>query len=732
MSRSSAAAAHRSGSPPAPVLVWDSKTESFTPRVPDPHSSISSIHCIAPSSPTSSARQSSSYAVNSDVNPQHRFPPSSASPPSPLRTSHPNDSTTGTIGTKKTRRMRHHSNPESIVDFGEFLRQIERERTVSAGAGQAENVVVPDASTPSAKPLPPPPSALSPPNPKTFVKNPLKSVLKEVLGGGGNNQSLIVPKDSVVPSFGRGGIARTNTKSSKSSKESGRNKKDPYYAHIPFGSPPSPTQMYFPPNSNLPFPRAKQVVDPWAPVSMQADISYFVKKPKVTAQEYAEQVGRARAAAVSPAPTTSSVSTASSDGPHDSFGKGPEGRQAGLAITTAVDHNKPPKRRSKSFSSPVSPDAALVTPPPKTGPSIGVFLHPAQAALEARLMHQAEEAKEKSKDGVRVVVQPVDDHSARDVDVISMVDTEADDLISLSGFPLPPSTPAGAARDRLFSLPVTPTSIPAEPKGRQHSASGSLQPPPRMMGPRPQTRNTLPTMPAPSQAFRQPQVTLPSSDISSWIPPLPSRAPPPVKIPSTPVSPARSKPLGPPPSIPLPPIPTSSSPPIFGSAPGMARRGSLPERAASSPPSSLPKNYGQSFPDHLSHRPHQPPQSSQQPWLPHIHTDIRLSPDMAPMFTQGVSPVSELPPSVPDQDYLQQLALERERQELEERVRGLMWLVTSLEQESQTGHDDVDRVDRALTPRGTGTGLRTPSPATTDKRSSTSTERAVTYLPYAR
>lgn len=88
--------------------------------------------------------------------------------------------------------------------------------------------------------------------------------------------------------------------------------------------------------------------------------------------------------------------------------------------------------------------------------------------------------------------------------------------------------------------------------------------------------------------------------------------------------------------------------------------------------------------------------------------------------------------SAPDQDYLQQLALERERQELEERVRGLMWLVTSLEQESQTGHDEVERVDRALTPRGAGTGLRTPSPATTDGRSSTSTERAVTYLPYAR
>lgn len=195
MSRSSAATANRSGSPP--VLLWDPKTESFAPRVPDPHSSISSIHCIAPSSPISSARQSPSYAVNSDVNPHHPFSPSSASPPSPLGTSHPNHSTTGTIGTKNTRRMRHHSNPESIVDFGEFLRQIDRERTVSAGTGQAENVVL-DASASSAKPLPPPPSALSPPNHKPSSKNPLKSVLKEMLGGGGNNQSLTVPKDSVV------------------------------------------------------------------------------------------------------------------------------------------------------------------------------------------------------------------------------------------------------------------------------------------------------------------------------------------------------------------------------------------------------------------------------------------------------------------------------------------------------------------------------------------------------
>lgn len=104
---------------------------------------------------------------------------------------------------------------------------------------------------------------------------------------------------------------------------------------------------------------------------------------------------------------------------------------------------------------------------------------------------------------------------------------------------------------------------------------------------------------------------------------------------------------------------------------------------------------------------------------------------MTSVLTQGVSPVSE-PSSARDQAYLQQLALERERQELEERVRGLMWLVTSLEQESQTDHDEAERVDRALTPRDLGTGLRTPSPAATDRRSSTSTERAVTYLPYAR
>lgn len=196
MSRSSAATAQRSGSPP--VLVWNSKTESFTPRVPDPHSSISSIHCIAPSSPTASASQSFSNAVTSNVTPQHPFSPSSASPSSPLGTSHPNKSSTGTIGTKKTRRMRHHSNPESVVDFGEFLRQIDREKTISAGASQTENVIVLDAPTSSTKPLPPPPSAPSSSNPKSVGKNPLKYVLREVLGGGGNNQSLTVPKDSVV------------------------------------------------------------------------------------------------------------------------------------------------------------------------------------------------------------------------------------------------------------------------------------------------------------------------------------------------------------------------------------------------------------------------------------------------------------------------------------------------------------------------------------------------------
>ncbi|KAG9002367.1 hypothetical protein FRB90_011384 [Tulasnella sp. 427] len=722
MSRSAAAAVRRSGSPP--VLVWDSKTESFTPRVPDPHSSISSIHCVAPSSPTASiTTQSSSNAVNYNVTPQHPFPPSSASPPSsPLGTSHPNDSSTGTIGTKKTRRMRHHSNPESIVDFGEFLKQIDRERTVSAGAGQAENVAF-DAPSSSDKPLPPQPPAPVSSNSKPSAKNPLKYVLKEVLGGGGNNQNLVLPKDSVVPSFGRGGIARTNTKSSKSSKETKATKKDPYYAHVSYGSPPSPTQMYFPPNSNLPFPRAKAAVDPWEPVSLQADISYYAipRKPRGAVHDAAEQAGKARATAVSPAPTASSVSTLSSDAPHDRPGKAGEGAmQPALKISTTVDQNKPPRRRSKSFTSPVS--AGLPTPPPKSGLSIGVFLHPAQVALEAKLKQQAEEAKDKFKDGVRVVVQPVDDQSARDVDVISMADTELDDAISLSGFPLPPSTPI-SARDRLFSLPVTPIAVVPEATPRQHSTSGGLQPPSRVMGPRPQTRNRLPTMPAPSQAYRQPQLTLPSSEISSWMPPPPSRPPPlPVKIPSTPVSPARSKPLGPPPSIPLPPIPPSSSPPIFGSAPSMPRRGSLPDRAASSPPSSLPKSYGQSFPDQYIHRPHRTPQPSQQPWLPPIRTDVH---DMAGVVVSEPSPAS-------DHVYLQQLALERERQELEVRVRGLMWLVTSLEQESQSGHGEEERVDRALTPRGLSAGLRTPSPATTDKRSSTSTERAVTYLPYAR
>ena len=84
-------------------------------------------------------------------------------------------------------------------------------------------------------------------------------------------------------------------------------------------------------------------------------------------------------------------------------------------------------------------------------------------------------------------------------------------------------------------------------------------------------------------------------------------------------------------------------------------------------------------------------------------------------------------------------ALAREREMLEERVRGLMWLVTALEQggidpsqlASMAGSGDRDGGDPANF-KSEQQVPRTSSSTEVEGRSSTSTERAVSYLPYAR
>jgi hypothetical protein len=146
--------------PAGAVLVWDATTETFSPRVPAPHSSLpigatqSHVPALEAGSPTTSC----------------------ASP--------------------HQRRTRHHSNPESILDFDEFLKQMERERTSTESQERQSHLVPihPKNSTHTTESQVP---ASSPAKP---TKHSLKVVLKEVLGGGGNNNGVNVPKDGVVVS----------------------------------------------------------------------------------------------------------------------------------------------------------------------------------------------------------------------------------------------------------------------------------------------------------------------------------------------------------------------------------------------------------------------------------------------------------------------------------------------------------------------------------------------------
>ena len=147
--------------PAGAVLVWDARTETFSPHVPAPHSSLpigatqSHVPALEAGSPTTSC----------------------ASP--------------------QQRRTRHHSNPESILDFDELLKQMQRERT-STESQERQSHLVPTHLKNSMHTTEPQVPAPSPAKP---TKHSLKVVLMEVLGGGGNNNGVNVPKDGVVVSY---------------------------------------------------------------------------------------------------------------------------------------------------------------------------------------------------------------------------------------------------------------------------------------------------------------------------------------------------------------------------------------------------------------------------------------------------------------------------------------------------------------------------------------------------
>jgi len=105
---------------------------------------------------------------------------------------------------------------------------------------------------------------------------------------------------------------------------------------------------------------------------------------------------------------------------------------------------------------------------------------------------------------------------------------------------------------------------------------------------------------------------------------------------------------------------------------------------------------------------------------------------------QVASTVSNSPVPLPELTLEQETeALERERQMLEERVRELMWLVQSLEGQQAEGAIGASHASVSTGPTlesiSDSSALAPPAPPSPSGTNvTTSTERAVTYLPYLR
>ncbi|KAG8906022.1 hypothetical protein FRB99_007754 [Tulasnella sp. 403] len=643
-------------SPPPVVLMWDTLTESFSPHIPDPHSSA----------PTQSH--------------VHSLP----------------------LSDLPSKRSRRHSNPESIVSFDEFLKQIERDKPMSSHDHHDYSSSISPTQTSH-------PSFFEGSS-KHSGKNPLKTVLKEVLGGGGNHEKL--PKDAVVPSFGRGGVARNPGKGKATTSTSVR--QDPYYAHVPFGPSTSPTSAFFPPNSMHPHTRTKSN-------SPRDEYTPMFGSPEAYPASYVPRTSNQFQTTDRSQQSTSSSSITNSDG-MDGLARRPSHPAAGYPYPLAVETRNSARTRSRSVVSPLTAsDSSIKTPP--TNSSVGVFLHPEQAALEAVLAERArsqsqgsEKEKSPSPDSVKVVISSVDSRNdstrrdVRDVDVISVTDTELDDILSLSNFPLPPSlgpSPLQTRRDDpLSSLAPTRMTTGVSPQlpGRlgRVPLKGRL---PTM----PEPSTFQPLLSAPHPPSGRPQLTLQPPDQLS-LPPAPVLTPP---------DPRR-------PQAAYPDREAGFVAPGYQALP--VRRGSVPANA------SLGTN------------------DVNEAWRHHpLSSVMPTAHPTGPTFPQDISALlaalslgGQLPPSPVDPQVLNTLdtntllqhqtqVLERERQALEARVRGLMVLVNQLEGQKTlpteiAGHGSGSN---QTTPTNTKE-KRTPSPSDTDPRSSTSTERAETYLPYAR
>lgn len=500
---------------------------------------------------------------------------------------------------------------------------------------------------------------------------------------------------------------------------------------MPLGSPTSPVDLQFPPNANI--PRRKSHTQERDPYEINSPSSeYHVHSPSdhfFVNQAPQRSPGQRHAIydvssrwdygvqrPPSPAQSTSTASTASdSDHSDDSTVRRPATPPLGT-LSSSTAHRIGPRHRATSFGSSLRTEGSLVSFRPVAS-GHGVFLHPEQAAWEVQgelderrdLSYIAEDEKMYAT-------------NARDVgvDVISVSASEIDDDVSLRDFPQAPSSlPPDLARrsDRKWSLPSYTHSYSEDypSPSYQHPRSAVLKP-----------SKQLPTMPGPSSHTAGAGRT-PSSHSTDTLrlPPAPST---PAPLPRLAVQPPRV--------VTQPPASTSSESPRRSSAPG-----------APSPSHDLSSRE----PDNNTRQQQEQLLPPPPPVLPMTPMTTVTSFETGSVFSAMHSTTSLLSTHAELQEELELEreadALAREREMLEERVRGLMWLVSNMEDQQalQEYHHRLDAGSPvALVPiesepeaiRSTGGWTQKPEAMPPreelDGRSSTSTERAVSYLPYTR
>ncbi|KAG8847039.1 hypothetical protein FRB96_001689 [Tulasnella sp. 330] len=722
MSVTNSPAQIRTTSPPSPtmVMLWDPAAERFAPMTLESHSSTSH-------------------------NSGKPLPPS----PLPLKRS-----------SSLSHSRRRLSQPDSVLDFGEFLKELDREIPQSPTSGWA-------ASRPSTAPdeyqtskIVPPAAGLQQQStrgitaPSWKPTKVLKTALKEVLGGGGNYKRM--PKDPTVSlPFGRGGAA-VRVKAVADTKQS---KPDPYLAHGSSISPSSEPHLRFPPNANLPVitrreSRTRDLDEQHPQSSVSPELythlppdwpylshaGYHCPTGYYDRPEYQPRVRRDR--------SLSTSSRSASEGKHgdESVTFCAQNQQA-LPKSSPVSWR--PSRATMHRQRASSVDSALALPTVANGPSI--LVHPEQAAMEAAMDGQKRqrETRRASKDVSTVYVRAVSEVDAIPVADIHL-DDDNDDAMSLSSFPAPPSilhslkAPARGPT-RTSSLPTEMPSHP-DPNGTNIIINYSQS---RGLGVQPRT--WLPTIPAPgpvrsgSSPKGSPLTARPATRY--WNSNHPTNA---LHLPPAPLIPAPM----------LPRTPRLSQP--------LAQHTNGNRRANGSPPG----EYNPSSPTDSSEARQTRVLTTAQPAIrtesivpstpafqittttSYVGDDDYNEPSTSVfslMYSESdTCSVAELQFPVDEADGVdgvteqrelvlrhQADALAKQREMLEDQVRGLIWFANSFEVEQQRLLPESTGLPLSSlsTPRG---GCHPPAQMVRaheehhDERSSTSTERAVSYLSYAR